>query len=200
MLLILLQCNVWMPEAITNQSLVHCHLVVDLPGNHHPLIWCTCVCTVPYTTWYMVHVISCCWEDMSLISPKWYIHIRRWNILIIWTIFISSNIDTFMLLFLSYFVFWFPGLVVYQILSLIKRLVRTLFCNLWLNFHNRKSWDCLRPQRVTLLATSHKIIEIELAKFQNSQWSKVRQVVWWDIWKHTMEKSHSGSTCYQSAI
>ena len=29
---ILSRCR--MPEAITNQSLVHCHLVVDLPGNH----------------------------------------------------------------------------------------------------------------------------------------------------------------------
>ena len=29
---ILSQCR--MPEAITNQSLVHCHLAVDRPGNH----------------------------------------------------------------------------------------------------------------------------------------------------------------------
>ena len=32
MTIILSQCR--MPEAITNQSLVHCHLVVDRPGNH----------------------------------------------------------------------------------------------------------------------------------------------------------------------
>ena len=32
MTFILSQCR--MPEAITNQSLVHCHLVVDRPGNH----------------------------------------------------------------------------------------------------------------------------------------------------------------------
>ena len=55
-----------MPEAITNQSLVHCHLVVDLPGNHHPTfttdmmhMWTIAICNAskePYITGYMVYV------------------------------------------------------------------------------------------------------------------------------------------------
>ena len=40
-----------------------------------------------------------------------------------------------------------------------KGLWEHFYCKSWFNCHNRKSWDCLWPQRISLLSADHKIIE-----------------------------------------
>ena len=72
----------------------------------------------------------------------------------------------FLLLFFSDSVFWFNSLDLpcTRFYLLWSKSWSDHFRKLWSYCYNRKSWDCLWPQQITLLSTNHIVFEVEFSE------------------------------------